>query len=196
MIHLHPESDFVATAAASTAMMAVMMTPSVWPWIGAYHRFAGVQGEFDSRSAKAWATTAFAGGYLAAWALFSVAVTVVHAIVRAPAAYGGALLIFAGVFQLSPFKQACLSHCRNPLSFLLARWQDGPTPAFRLGMLHGGYCVGCCWALMLTAFAAGLMSLWWMAALALLTFVEQVVPWGARTRVPVGLALIAAGLAW
>jgi predicted metal-binding membrane protein len=195
MIHPHAGTHFAATAAASTAMMAVMMAPTVWPWIGAYHRFASVQ-EIERRSAASWATTAFAGGYIAAWALFSVVVAVVHAIVRVPAAYGGALLIFAGVFQLSPFKQACLSHCRNPLSFLLARWQDGPTPAFQLGLLHGGYCVGCCWALMLTASAAGLMSLWWMAALTLITFVEQVMPWGARTRVPVGLALIAAGLVW
>jgi predicted metal-binding membrane protein len=192
MTHAPPAAaGFLATAVTSTAMMAVMMTPTVWPWIGAYHRFSLVQG-----GAGTSATTAFASGYFAAWTIFSVLVALAHLIVRVPVAYGGALLIAAGLFQLSPMKQACLSHCRNPFSFLLARWKDGPRPAFQLGMLHGGYCVACCWALMLTALAAGVMSLWWMAALTLITFVEQVMPWGARARVPVGLALIAAGVAW
>ena len=191
--HSHAAAtSFVATALAWTSMMAVMMTPTVWPWIGAYHRFAVMHANGATR---AWATTAFASGYLAAWTIFSVVVALAQLVVTVPAGYGGGLLIAAGVFQLSPFKHACLSHCRNPLSFLLAHWKDGPRSAFELGVMHGGYCVGCCWALMLTALGAGLMSLWWMAALTLVTFVEQVSPWGARLRIPIGVALIAMGVA-
>jgi predicted metal-binding membrane protein len=192
--HAHATAGgFIATSLVWTAMMAVMMTPTVWPWIGAYHRFAMMQG---NGLARASATAAFASGYVVAWAMFSLVIALAHLVVTVPVAYGGALLVAAGVFQLSPLKHACLSHCRNPLSFLLARWKDGPRSAFQLGVMHGGYCVGCCWALMLTACAAGLMSLWWMAALAGITFVEQVSPWGARLRVPIGLALIAMGAAW
>jgi predicted metal-binding membrane protein len=194
MLHgSHPPLGFFATTLAWTLMMAVMMTPTVGPWIGAYHRFAVAYRGLEPR---VWPTAVFAGGYVAVWAGFSALVAMAQTFIHLPAGYGGVLLIVAGVFQLSPLKQACLSHCRNPLSFLLARWQHGPMPAFQLGLLHGAYCVGCCWALMLTAFAVGVMSLWWMAALTLITFVEQVVPWGARVRVPVGIVLIAAGIVW
>jgi predicted metal-binding membrane protein len=100
----------------------------------------------------------------------------------------------AGGFQFTALTQACLTHCRNPFSFLLMRWKDGPRSALQLGLAHGAYCLGCCWALMLTSLAVGFTSLWWMAALAALSFGEQVAPWGARLRLPAGLSLIAAGV--
>lgn len=175
-----------------TAMMSVMMAPTVAPWIRTYHRFVvGEQREWSRLSA----TAVFAGGYLAVWTCFGLVIALAQPFISMPAGSGSLLLIAAGLYQLSPLKQACLMHCRNPFSFLLARWKDGPRPAFRLGVQHGIYCLGCCWALMLTAFAAGVMSLWWMAALTLLTFIEQVSRVGARLRVPIGGALIAAGLA-
>lgn len=104
-----------------------------------------------------------------------------------------ALILFtAGAFQFAPLKRACLMHCRNPLTYFLARWRDGSSGGFRMGFHHGLFCVACCWALMATTLAVGVMSLWWMAALALVTFAEQVSPWGDRVRQIAGIGLIAA----
>src|SRR5919109_811349 len=190
MQHVHESPQtFIAFTLSWTAMMSVMMAPTVAPWVLAYHRFAPYQ---QDRRQRAWSTAIFALGYFVAWILFGAAIGLVRAVTPAPAGYGGLVLLAAGLFQLSPLKQACLSHCRNPLGFLLARWRSEPVSALRLGLSHGGYCLGCCWALMLTMFAVGAVSLWWMAALTVVTFAEQVLPWGARLRVPIGLAISAA----
>lgn len=191
--HWHHSQHVATVAAAWTAMMAVMMAPTVAPWIGAYHR---VLASHRPTSVRALGSAQFAAGYLGVWALFGIVAAVAQLAVTAPAEYAGILLVGAGLFQLSPMKRACLAHCRNPLTFLLARWQDGPASGLRLGWVHGLYCVGCCWALMLTALAIGVMNLAWMAVLTVTTFVEQVLPWGGRVRVPVGIALITAGLWW
>ncbi len=107
---------------------------------------------------------------------------------------GGALLIVAGLFQWSPLKTACLRHCRNPLSFFLSRWRDGPAGAFRMGFRHGAYCVACCWALMALAFALGVMNLLWMAALTLLLCLEKIAPAGRGTGRAFGLAFVVWGV--
>jgi predicted metal-binding membrane protein len=181
----HAGADLAAATLGWTVMMGVMMAPTVTPWIATYHRFG---------TAALPATVLFATGYLVVWAAFGFIVSVVRGVAPAPAGYERAVLVAAGLFQFTALKQACLSHCRNPFSFMLARWKDGPASAFHLGASHGLYCVGCCWALMLTMFAVSIASAWWwMAALAAATYVEQGVSWGARVRVPVGLALIAAG---
>ena len=187
--HAAGQSIALATI-ASTMMMAAMMAPTVAPWIGAYHRFSTAT--YASRPSGA---AVFAGGYLAVWAGFGLVLVLVQRAIDLPPGSGRLLLLGAGLYQLSPLKRACLRHCRNPLSFLLARWRDGPVSAFHLGFRHGAYCLGCCWALMATASAMGLMSLWWMAALTIVTFAEQVLPWGARLRAPVGIALLVAA-AW
>lgn len=172
-------------------MMSVMMAPTVAPWVVAFHRF-GLTASRDLRCFPA--TLSFVAGYLAIWALFGLVVALAQTAVGSRVGSGGVILVGAGVFQLSALKQSCLMHCRNPFSFLLARWKDGPLSAFHLGASHGAYCVGCCWALMITSLAIGFTSPWWMAALATITFVEQATRWGARLRVPVVLMLMAAGL--
>jgi predicted metal-binding membrane protein len=177
-------------------MMAAMMTPAVWPWVAAFHRFG--------HRTRAWHTAVFAAGYLAAWLAYSVVAAGAQLGLQragtldpmrglAPVA-GAGLLVLAGLYQFAPLKRACLTHCRNPLSYLLARWHDGPMGGFRMGLGHGLYCVGCCWALMATALAVGVMNLWWMAALAGVAFIEQAVPRGDWLRIPLGVALIGAGL--
>lgn len=191
---------FFPLTAVWLAMMAAMMAPTAWPWVLAFERFAAAEG---SRFRRMLATAGFSTGYLAAWALYAMAASalqlalsaagVLDASQRTSSAVGAAILIVAGTFQFAPLKRACLTHCRNPFSYLLARWSNGPASGFRLGLGHGLFCVGCCWALMATAFAVGVMNLWWMAALTLAVFVEQVVPRGDRLRAPLGLALIAAG---
>ena len=182
-------------------MMAAMMTPTVWPWVRAFARFGG---RATGRLPRLYATTLFSSGYLLAWLLYSVAAAMLQRLLIdvggvdarggiAPMA-GAVILIVAGLVQFAPLKRACLMHCRNPLSYFLTRWCDGPAGGFRMGFGHGLFCVGCCWALMATALAVGMTNLWWMAALAAVAFVEQVVPYGDRLRVPMGMVLVAYGL--
>ena len=193
MLHAHgPDWSAASVALAVTAMMSVMMAPTVAPWVVAFHRVSRAPG---AGLGGAWSTVLFATGYLGVWLAFATVVSFARLVVAVPGEWGGALLVGAGLYQLSPLKQACLTHCRSPFSFLLARWKDGPRSALALGFAHGLYCLGCCWALMLTMFVAGLANAWWMAALAVVTFAEQVWPFGARLRVPIGIALMAMG-AW
>jgi predicted metal-binding membrane protein len=189
--HWHHSQSLPLVAAGWTAMMALMMAPTVAPWVVTYDR---VLGAHDALARRVSSAALFALGYLAAWSVFAIGAAFVQLATDAPAQYAGAILVGAGLFQLSPMKQACLSHCRNPLTYLLMRWHGGPSSGLRLGFLHGLYCLGCCWALMLTALAMGVMNVTWMAALALMTFVEQVMPRGARLRVPLGVVLVALGL--
>jgi predicted metal-binding membrane protein len=174
--------DIVALTAMWFVMMAAMMAPSVWPWIRAYARFGDES------------PVPFALGYLAAWLGYAAAAALLQISVRAPAAFAPIVLAIAGSYQLTPLKRACLTHCRNPFSFLLARWRGGPAGGFRLGAAHGAYCVGCCWALMATSLAVGMTNVAWMIALGLIAFVEQVVPHGDLLRIPLGAALIVAAI--
>jgi predicted metal-binding membrane protein len=181
-------------------MMAAMMAPTVWPWVRSFGRFG------DNRSGLAGmaATGTFAGGYLAAWLAYSVVAALAQQALEGAgaldplsgttAAAGAVVFVVAGVYQFAPLKRACLTHCRTPITYFLSRWRAGVTGAFRMGFGHGVYCVGCCWALMATALAVGVMNLWWMAALAGLALVEQVAPYGQRLRVPLGVGLLGAGL--
>jgi predicted metal-binding membrane protein len=161
-------------------MMTLMMVPTVWPWVSAFNRFGGNRVIFSS-------------GYAAAWLLYSLAAAAIQLILPhdLPKALAAGILFTAGAFQFVPFKRACLMHCRNPLTYFLTRWRDGASAGFRMGFGHGLFCVACCWALMATTLAVGVMSLWWMAGLAVVTFAEQVSPWGDRARTLAGVALIA-----
>jgi predicted metal-binding membrane protein len=103
----------------------------------------------------------------------------------------------AGIYQLTPFKGACLTHCRSPLGFLMSRWRDGIAGALRLGIEHGTYCLGCCWALMCVLFVVGVMNLVWVAALAIVVLAEKIAPAGAIVARVAGIVMITAGvLAW
>lgn len=175
------------------SMMAAMMAPVAWPWVRAFHRFSG---------AAALATTRFLSGYLLAWAGYAIVAAVLQGVLQTtmlmsmssnalvvPQA-GAVVFIVAGLYQFAPLKRACLMHCRTPLGYFLTHWRNGPMGALRMGLHHGIFCVGCCWALMATAFAVGVMNAWWMAALGTLAFVEQVVPHGEIVRRVIGGALL------
>src|SRR3984957_16123992 len=166
------------------AMMAAMMLPTVWPWVRSFHRFVGA----ESHSFAVVPTSKFIAGYLFAWLGYSILATVfqqalqsagsMNSMPHVSTSIGAVVFMVAGLYQMAPPKRACLTHCRSPFSYFLARWHNGPASGFRMGLGHGVYCVGCCWALMATTFAVGVMSLWWMATIACLTLLEQVAPHG------------------
>jgi predicted metal-binding membrane protein len=106
----------------------------------------------------------------------------------------GAVLVASGVSQFVPLRQACLSHCRNPLTYFLARWRDGPAGGFRMGAVHGAFCLGCCWMIMLSGFALGVMNLAWMAVLTAMVCLEQLAPNGVWLGRAFGAGLAVWGL--
>ena len=176
-----------------------MMLPSSLPLVRLFatvssnHRGAGV------------AMSAFLTGYAVVWSVFGALAflgdALTHDTVDAtpwlathPAVIGGGVLALAGAFQFSSLKDRCLKECRHPAGFLLPRYQRGTRAAFRLGRQHGLFCLGCCWALMLVGFAAGVANLWWMAALTALMVFEKTGREGQRGVRPIGLGLIALGI--
>jgi predicted metal-binding membrane protein len=185
-------------------MMVAMMLPSAAPLVLLYAsvaRQAERQGKFSNATAS---ISAFAAGYLVLWSLFSaLAVAAQWGLersgamslmmgLRAPVA-AGAVLAAAGLYQLSPLKAKCLAHCRSPAWFLTAHWRPGASGAWRMGLIHGLYCVGCCAALMGLLFVGGLMNLVWIAGLSALVLVEKLMPHGERLRAPLGVLLLATG---
>ncbi len=184
-------------------MMAAMMLPSVAPMVLA---FARVSRERASRGQVTFVPTwIFVAGYLAAWTAYGLLAYGVFRAVNALA--GGALawdragpyvaggaIVAAGLYQLTPIKDVCLRHCRTPLHFLLHSWHEGRVGALRMGVVHGLYCVGCCWGLMIVLFSLGVMSLVWMAAIAGVIFAEKVLPSGERVARFLGVAFVALGL--
>jgi predicted metal-binding membrane protein len=161
-------------------MMGAMMLPSAAPTVALYSRMA--------RARRPFAPLLFAAGYLVTWAtagLVAFAVAVAGNRVaggafawdRAGRWAAGATLLVAAVYELTPLKDVCLGKCRSPLGFLLGSWRDGAAGALRMGAAHGAWCVGCCWALMLSLFALGIMSVPWMAFVAGLIAAEKIVPW-------------------
>jgi predicted metal-binding membrane protein len=146
-------------------------------------------------------------GYLAVWSAFAVVAHVgdlgIHAALARTSglpghawAIGAGIFIVAGLYQFSPFKYRCLDKCRSPVSFVMGHWHGGRhgAEAFRLGMHHGLFCLGCCWSLMLLMFAVGVGSIGWMLALGAVMAVEKNVSWGRRLSAPLGVALIVVGL--
>jgi predicted metal-binding membrane protein len=151
-------------------------------------------------------TAAFVGGYLLAW---SVAGLAGYAIVRLGHGLSpgflvwdqggpyvaGAVILAAALYQLSPLKDVCLSKCRTPFAFLLTAWRPGRSGALRMGVEHGGWCVGCCWALMAALIALGVMSIGWMVFVAALIAVEKLLPWKAVANRSIAVLLACLGLA-
>jgi predicted metal-binding membrane protein len=194
--------DLVAAFAMWAVMMVGMMLPSAAPVI---LLFAAVNGQRRRQGGVGIPTGVFVLGYLLVWTAFSLGAALLQGGLQAvrllaPAAgtaspvLGGALLVAAGVYQLTPLKRACLAHCRSPLGFLMSAWRDGPGGALRMGLRHGAYCLGCCWVLMGLLFAAGVMNLLWVAAIAAFVFVEKVAPGGVLVGRVGSLALIGAGM--
>ena len=192
----------VVFVAVRAVMMAAMMLPAAAPMILI---FASAQARRARQAAVP--TWVFIAGYLLVWA---AAGFLVHGLVQigsdvatgltsadraswAPVALGATLLV-AGLYQFTPLKRVCLIHCRSPFAFVAQHWRDGRIGALRMGLRHGGYCLGCCWALFAVMVAAGVMSLAWMLLLTLLVFVEKVLPQGRRAAPVIGFALIILGL--
>lgn len=184
-----------------TIMMAGMMLPSASPAILLYGAMARGHRGRGSTLPSVWL---FASGYLAVWAGFSLVVTVLQAALQAGGLVSAmmvssspwltaSLLLVAGVYQWLPAKDACLEKCRDPLQFFLFRWRPGAAGAFRMGVEHGAFCTGCCWALMLLLFMAGVMNLLWVALIAGFVLVEKLLPAGRWTGRLAGLAMLAAG---
>ncbi|MER8485615.1 DUF2182 domain-containing protein [Mesorhizobium sp. M1322] len=188
-------------------MMVAMMSPSAAPTILLYarvHRHALAQGQIQDKLAP---TGVFMAGYLLVWLGFAVAATALHWLLEREAVVSATMmssqsrwlsatvLIAAGLYQLSPLKNACLSHCRAPTAFLARHWRPHAGGALRLGAMHGAFCVGCCWMLMALLFVGGIMNLVWVAGLAILVLVEKLFPAGPWVGRAVGIALIAWGSA-
>jgi predicted metal-binding membrane protein len=182
-------------------MMVGMMLPSATPTTLVYAAVA--QKALREGSSVAPVAT-FVTGYLAMWTLFSLAATLAQwALERAAflsallvsnsPALGGALLLAAGVYQLTPLKNACHEHCRSPAHFLADRWRPGNAGALRMGLEHGAYGPGCCWVLMGLLFFGGVMNLVWIAAITLFVLAEKVVPQGVGGGRLAGVGLIGAG---
>lgn len=180
-------------------MMAAMMLPVVFPWLTAYAAANRSQAPSGASS-----VAAFAGGYALVWGVVSVAaavaqITLQHGALLHQGAVtsraGGMLLVVAGLYELTPTKAACLEHCRSPMAFFLTSWRPGRLGALHMGMRHGLFCAGCCWALMALMFVLGVMNLIWMAALTTIVVVEKLAPRGLMFSRFLGGALMLWG-AW
>jgi predicted metal-binding membrane protein len=179
---------------AWTLMMAAMMLPSAMPMI-LLHRL-GAEGRVRT---QLW-SAAFIAGYLVVWAsvgivVWGAAMAVATLVAPEQRAFGvAAILLLAGAYQFTPLKSACLRVCRTPADFLLTHWHRGLPGQVRLGIEHGLYCLGCCWALMALFVGVGAMSLVWAAAIALVVLVEKVLPRGVAFGRVTGAALVVASL--
>ena len=196
-------TDFLLTLAMWAVMMAAMMIPSAAPMV---LLFDMVQRKQAAQSGRGVPTSIFVLGYLVAWTGFSLAAAIGQEALAAAALLspmmasaspilGGALLIIAGLYQWTPLKDACLAHCQSPLSFITGHWRNGRGGAFRMGLHHGTYCVGCCWALMALLFVVGVMNLLWIGLLTAFVIAEKLVargPWFSRAT---GVGLLVWG-AW
>ena len=179
-------------------MTAAMMLPTTLPMMAIFLRVA------HNHPRPRAMFVVFNLGYFAVWTAFAVVAlandAVIHWLVDRVAflaereyLIGGSLLIMAGLFQFSSLKERCLDACRNPMAYFLSYYAPGGAAAWRLGLRHGLFCLGCCWALMLTMFAVGVGSMAWMTALAGVMLIEKTARYGKRLAHPVGFALIAWG---
>jgi predicted metal-binding membrane protein len=181
-------------------MMVGMMVPSAAPAILLYasmHRNAG--------RTPYMSTAGFVAGYLAVWTAFSVAAVLAQwgldaaallspTMVSTSPYLGAGLLAAAGVYQLTPWKNACLSHCRGPFAFFQQHWRTGKLGAFRMGARHGAYCLACCWAIMGLLFFGGVMNLLWVAAITVFVLLEKAAPFGRHAARFTGVLMIGASV--
>jgi predicted metal-binding membrane protein len=194
-------ADWVALFVMWAAMMVGMMLPSASPVImlvlGVYRR----RGDQQARRSS----VAFVAGYLVIWMMFSAAAAALPIALHRGAwltpdmaarstIVAGAALIAAGVYQWLPMKYTCLTHCQSPLGFITRHWQDGVRGALNLGLRHGLFCMGCCWALMALLFVVGVMNLVWVAAIAVFVLAEKLLPRGRELGRVAGSLLIVWGL--
>jgi predicted metal-binding membrane protein len=178
-------------------MMAAMMFPSIAPMVLVHRRMARGSG-----------TIPFVAGYLVVWALSGL---LGYAVLKAGRSVDGGffawdhagrftaagVIAFAALYELTPLKRACLTRCRSPIAFLMGSWRRGRFGAFLMGTEHGGWCLGCCWALMAALFALGAMSLTWMLVITALIAIEKLLPWRVAGTATVAalMAALAIGVA-
>lgn len=184
-------------------MMAAMMLPTAAPMIVMHARF---QRGRDSRRSPAQLTGLFALGYGLAWTGYALLATAAQVGLQRSAALHpmtmaltgrtgqAAVLVGAGLFQLSPLKNACLRQCRSPIGFFMTAWREGRSGALAMGVHHGSVCVGCCWALMALLFVVGTMNMLWVAGLTLFVLLEKIGPWQKLVTWATGLSLLGAGV--
>jgi predicted metal-binding membrane protein len=192
-----------------SVMMVAMMLPSAMPAMVLYGSILRKNRDAGSVLPSIWI---FAAGYVSVWTGFALAAAILQVALdssglltpmmssASPWLTGG-LLVLAGIYQWLPIKDACLHKCREPMTFFLMRWRAGAAGAFRMGAEHGLYCVGCCWAIMLLLFAAGVMNLLWVALIAAYVLVEKLFPKGrfigrlaGAVMATVGVAMIIMGV--
>ncbi len=183
-------------------MMVAMMLPSAAPMI---LTFAVVARNRRQRQRPYVPVAVFASGYLVVWGGFSAVATAAQwqlhraallssMMVSSSALLGGILLLLAGIFQFTPLKQSCLTRCRAPLEFITTHWREGWAGAFVMGLAHGLFCTGCCWALMALLFVLGVMNLLWIAALTILVGLEKILPRQFMFRRATGVLLTSWGI--
>jgi len=192
-------ANVFAIGAMWSVMMVAMMLPSALPMIFTFVQLARRNGEH----ARAHG---FVAAYVLVWVVFGALGTVaqwsLHRLdaldamaLKASPAVTVALLVAAGLYQFSPLKHVCLASCRSPFAFLIGEWRPGARGAFRMGLLHGLLCLGCCWALMALLFVGGVMNVPWVAALAVAVAIEKLAPRGERIANLLGAGLIVAAAA-
>jgi predicted metal-binding membrane protein len=182
-------------------MMAGMMIPSVAPMVLTH---AAITRRRAAAGAPFASSGLFLGGYLVAWAGFSAVAALAQGALQRAAMLdgrtlsvgpwaGGAVLLAAGIFQLSRAKEACLSRCRAPVGYFLTEWREGSAGAVVMGLRHGLSCIGCCWLLMAVLFAVGIMNILWGAAITLFVVAEKALPWRRAVVWSGSAACLAAG---
>ena len=189
---------------AWVVMMAAMMFPSIAPMVVMHARIEDGKRR-KGRSTEAGTTALFVCGYLLTWTAAGLIAYAIFEIGRSlsldflswdragPYVAGG-VIVAAANYQLTPLKDACLRRCRNPMMFLLTAWRPGRIGALRMGVEHGAWCVGCCWALMAALFALGVMSIGWMVLIAALIAMEKLLPWKTLANRGIALLLVVLGL--
>ena len=203
MVRVRPwtAGEFALRVLMWAVMMIAMMVPTATPMTLVY---AAIARKATAQGTPVTPTFVFVAGYVAMWSLFAVAATGAQRVLdhlallsptivsRSPL-LGGVLLVAAGVYQLTPYKRACLANCRSPAHFIAQHWRSGVVGAFRMGLEHGAYCLGCCWILMGLLFVGGVMNLLWVAAIALFVLVEKTIPFGETGARLAGAVMIAIG---
>jgi predicted metal-binding membrane protein len=194
-------SDVFFTFIMWAVMMVGMMSASAAPVL---LLFAATRaGRGDRRVSLA--VVLFGAAYVAVWTAFSAVAALAQwglheALLLSPTMtassprLGGTILLGAGIYQLSSLKGTCLAHCRSPLGFLISHWRDGVIGAFQMGLRHGAYCVGCCWALMCVLFVVGVMNLAWVAGLGIFVLLEKAAPRGGILARLAGAAMVVGGV--
>jgi predicted metal-binding membrane protein len=189
---------------AWVVMMAAMMFPSIAPMVLTYRRIHRRRRELGK--ARPGATALFVAGYLVAWSAFGLAAYALLETIRSLSIdalswneggkyLAGGVIVAAAIYQLTPAKDVCLRKCRGPLDFVLGYWRNGYGGALRMGVEHGAWCVGCCWALMAALFALGVMSVGWMVFVAALIATEKMLPWKAIANRGIAALLLTLGVA-